>query len=480
MGKPRLLIIDDNKTFTESVAFTLNEFQVEQAHSVQDGKQKLNSKIDIVLLDLVFNEKYPDKQEGLGLIPFIREECPDTQIIVLTNYPSIETTVHAIKAGATDFLNKRDLNWDEWKNRLMNYANSSMRIRQLKERNIELERISDGQDILGGSQEIELLRRRLRDIAEHSSDAVVFLTGETGTGKNHAARYFRKHSPRATEAYKEFSILELSESLVESELFGHVKGAFTGATENKKGLFEQADGGILFLDEIGDYDLKIQTKILRFIDEKVITPVGGGKSKKLDLQLILASNQDIPCLISDKKFRQDLYQRMNRIRIDITPLRHRKEDIPILAEYFFHHFREKEKTKLISIEPKVMEVFKAYQWPGNIRELQSAIWDACTKARLFGDTILQVKHLKQELQEPLTQSSHEFAKNVPCTGNNQEKIAMLELQTIEDALERSFGQKTIAAEFLGLSADQLRYKVLKMKDKYPQLLNNFKNISNCY
>jgi DNA-binding NtrC family response regulator len=480
MGKPHLLIIDDNKTFTESVAFTLTEFQVEQAHSVLEGKQKLNSKIDIVLLDLVFNEKYPEKQEGLGLIPFIREECPDTQIIVLTNYPSIETTVHAIKAGATDFLNKRDLNWDEWKLRLKNYANSAKQIRQLKERNIELERISDDQDILGISSEIEYLRCRLRDIAKNSSDAVVFLTGETGTGKNHAARYFRKHSPRATEAYKEFSILELSESLVESELFGHVKGAFTGANENKKGLFEQADGGILFLDEIGDYDLKIQTKILRFIDEKVITPVGGGKSKKLDLQLILASNQDIPCLISDKKFRQDLYQRMNRIRINITPLRHRKEDIPILAEYFFHHFREKEKTKLISIEPKVMEVFKAYQWPGNIRELQSAIWDACTKARLFGDTILQVKHLKQELQEPLTEASQKSAENTRGTGNNQEKIAMLELQAIEDALEKSFGQKTIAAKLLGINADQLRYKVLKYYNSFPDIVRGFDSICSDY
>jgi len=465
-------------TFADSVELVLKNFEVTKVPSLHAAREKLYYNIDLILLDLVFNEKVPDKMEGLDFIPYLKEHYPDSQIIILTNYPSIETIVHAIKAGATDFLNKRDLNWVEWKNRLMNYATSSVRIRELKLRNLELEKVTDGHEILGTSAAVEFLRLRLKDLAINSRDAIIFLTGETGTGKNHAVRYFRSHSVRTEMPFCEFSILELSETLVESELFGHVKGAFTGATENKKGLFEQAEGGILFLDEIGDYNLKIQTKILRFIDEKVITPVGSGKSKKLDLQLILASNQDIPVLVKEKKFREDLYQRMNRIRIELPPLRERPEDISLLAEYFFNHFKVKEKTKLSSIEPAVSTVLSSYSWPGNIRELQSVIWDACTKARLFGDTILQIKHLKKEIVED--QHINPQKHNSEPEATNQEKIVMLELEAIDAALKKSYGQKAIAAEMLNINADQLRYKVLKLIKDYPELCKQFNQIAKTY
>ena len=476
--KPTLLIIDDNRAFTDSVVFALNDFSVIKAHTLAEARGKLRPDTDLILLDLVFNETRPDKLEGLAFIPYLRENYPDTPVVVLTNYPSIETTVQAIKAGATDFLNKRNLNWTEWKIRLMNYARSSSRIRELKQRNTELERIDDDTDILGSSSSIDFVRRRLRDLAQNSSDVSIFLVGETGTGKNHAARYFRKYSARAKKAYKEFSILELSESLVESELFGHVKGAFTGAVNDKKGLFELADGGILFLDEIGDYDLKIQTKILRFLDNKTITPVGSGKSKKLDLQLILASNQDIPALIKEKRFREDLYQRINRIRIELPTLRSRIEEIPLLTQYFFAHFKEKEKTKLVSVDPSVIDLLSEYSWPGNIRELQSVIWDACTKARLFGDTKLQPQHLKKELID--SASSSRIFPPLDDFESTQEKIVMLELRSIDEALQKSFGQKAVAAAMLGMTADQLRYKVLKQEKLHPNLFYGFKNIMKAY
>lgn len=478
MKKPNLLIVDDNRQFTKSVEVVLGDFNVFKAHTPRDVFTFLSSDIDIVLLDLVFNENNPLKQEGLELIPKIRESYPDLQIVVLTNYPSIETTVQAIRAGATDFLNKRDLRWDEWKIRLMNYAKSSMNIRELKTQNKELERIAQGNEILGNSKEAEFLRLRLKDLAQNSSDALIFLCGETGTGKNHAARYFRQYSKRAQVAYQEFSILELSETLVESELFGHVRGAFTGATENKKGLFELAEGGILFLDEIGDYDLKIQTKILRFIDEQTITPVGSRQSKKLDLQLILASNQNIPVLIKEHKFREDLYQRINRIRIELPPLRERQEDIPILTNFFFNHFREKEKTKLIAVDNRVEEVFVNYAWPGNIRELQSVVWDACTRARLYGDTFLKLNHLKRELLE----NKFDCDPNTITHGqfNMEENLANIELKAIEDALHRSYGQKTEAARLLGMNADQLRYKVLKFYKLQQINLQKYYTICKCY
>lgn len=478
MKKPNLLIVDDDRQFTNSVKTVLGDFKVTEVHSPREVFNFLAPDIDIILLDLVFNKRNPSLQEGLSLIPAIRKLYPDLHIVVLTNYPSIETTVQAIKAGATDFLNKKDLRWDEWKIRLMNYAKSSINIRDLKTRNRELEGIAEGNEILGNSKETEFLKLRLKDLAQNTSDALIFLCGETGTGKNHAARYFSKYSKRVDVAYREFSILELSDTLIESELFGHVKGSFTGATENKKGLFELAEGGILFLDEIGDYDLKIQTKILRFIDEKIITPVGSRQSKKLDLQLILASNQNIPDLIQEHKFREDLYQRINRIRIDIPPLRERVNDIPILTNFFFNLFREKEKTKLIEIDNRVREVFIKYYWPGNIRELQSVIWDACTKARLFGDTRLKIDHLKRELTEnPLNSVSlSEPGKQ----SNLEEKYANMELQEIDNALQRSYGQKAAAAQFLGMNADQLRYKIFKYYKKQHINLQKYSNICKCY
>jgi DNA-binding NtrC family response regulator len=478
MKKPNLIIIDDNKAFTKSVAFVLKDFHVIETHSPSEAREKLDSTVDIILLDLVFDDKTPDRYEGLDFIPFLKQNTPDTPIVVLTNYPSIEHTVLAIKAGATDFLNKRDLKWSEWKVRLVNYAKSSHQIRMLKQRNQELENTTDDAHIHGISSSIDFLRLRLKDLAINSSDAVIFLTGETGTGKNHAARFIRKYSIRSGMPYREFSILELAESLVESELFGHEKGAFTGATQNKKGLFELADGGILFLDEIGDYDLRIQSKILRFVDDKMITPVGSGKSKQLDLLLILASNHDIPTLIKEKQFREDLYQRINRIRIELPSLQERIEDIPILTEYFFHHFREKEKTKLVSIEPTVMEVFSAYAWPGNIRELQSVIWDSCTKARLFGDTVLQTKHIKSEIIRGSNTKIIQILN--PETLANQEKIALLKLQSIESALQQSFGQKAKAAEIIGINADQLRYKILKLFKEFPDLVKTHNHIVKYY
>lgn len=481
MGKPRLLIIDDNKAFTESVAFALNDFQVVQHNAPEDVNGLRAIMPDLILLDLVFDDRFPEIQQGLEMIPKLNERCPDVPVVVLTNYPSIETTVKAIKAGATDFLNKGDLNWNEWRIRLMNYALNAIRIRTLQQRNAELEQCHDGVDLMGVSPETEFLRRRLQDLAQHSNDAVVFLTGETGTGKNHAARYFRKHSPRATASYQEFSILELTESLIESELFGHVKGAFTGATQMKRGLFEEADGGILFLDEIGDYDLKIQSKILRFIDEKVITPVGSGKSRQLNLQLILASNQDIPSLIREKRFREDLYQRINRIRVEILPLRERREDIPLLADHFFVHFRTREKTRLVSMAPAVYEIFLNYPWPGNIRELQSAIWDACTTARLYGDTMLLPKHLKRELMdsEPISVAVN-GGENLQAFSSHGTKIARIELDSIEAALRKANGRKSDAAAILGINVDQLRYKISKFKKCFPDIIRSYQAICKAY
>lgn len=470
-----ILIVDDDRDFVGSVKAALKSFNVTAAFSINEANKIITENFDLILLDLVFDESKPDDMQGLDYIPSLLEKYPELQIVVMTKHISIETAVSAIKEGAKDFLDKGKLDWIEWKNRLENYSKNSARIRELKKRTVELELTYDETEIQGISKEIAFVKTRLQDLALNSSDVTLFLQGETGTGKNLAVKYFRKYSTRRNKAYKEFSLFELSDTLIESELFGHVKGAFTGAQNERMGLFEEANGGILFLDEIGDYDLRTQKKIMRFIEEKEITPVGGTQSKKLDIQLLMATNQDIPRLIAEGKFREDLYQRINKIKIELPPLKNRKSDITILADYFFHHFRVKEKTNLKSISPEVIEIFETYEWPGNIRELHSVIWDACTKARLLKDTVLETKHVREEIICTLTNTESK-AKNF----NLNSKKAMIELEEIEKLLGKTFGNKTKTAEMLLLSLDQLRYKVVKYSKTHPDLFQELQNIKKYY
>jgi len=444
--------------------------------NISEAKLKLKHDIDLLLLDLVFDDKNPDNMQGLDFLSEVKLQFPSLPVIVITNHSDTATTVKTIKSGADDFINKKNLDWTEWMRRLEFYCENYARVKKQSERIKELESIYDDSEIVGVSPHIEFLRRRLKDLAENSDDINIFIYGETGTGKNLAVRYFRKHSRRKDKPYKEFSLFELTDTLIESELFGHSKGAFTGADKSKVGLFEEADGGILFLDEIGDYDLRTQKKIMRFIDEKIITPVGSTQSKKLDLQLLLATNKDLQKFITEGKFREDLYQRINRIKIEIPPLRERKEDIKVLTDYFFLHFREKEKTNLTSIDENVYKIFNNYHWPGNVRELQSVIWDACTKARLTGDKVLQLKHIREEIKE---NNFLNFSERDDFSDINK-KIAMLELEQIEKALEKANGKKSEAAKMLGLSLDQMRYRVEKAISFDKNIAGKFKYVNQVY
>lgn len=459
----KILLVDDNLDFINSVKTVLKNFSISYALTTTEAKQKLNSNTDLVLLDLVFDEKQPNNLEGLNFLEEVKKNYINLPVVIITNHTDTEIIVKAIKSGATDFINKKNLNWTEWKIRLESYCESSSRLRTQSQRIKELELKYDDSEIVGISPPIEFLRHRLKDLAENSDDVNIFICGETGTGKNLAVRYFKKHSRRKEKPFKEFSLFELSDTLIESELFGHTKGAFTGAEKNKNGLFEEADGGILFLDEIGDYDLRTQKKIMRFIDEKVITPVGSTQSKKLDIQLIMATNQNLQKLINEGKFREDLYQRINRIKIELPPLRERKGDIKVLTDYFFSHFKEKEKTNLSSVDEDVYNVLEKYDWPGNVRELQSVIWDACTKARLTGDKVLNLRHIREEIK---TKKFSNFSETDHVSDKNA-KIAMLELEEIEKALQKTNGKKSDAAKMLGMSLDQMRYKVEKI------IQNNF-------
>ena len=467
-----ILVIDDNNDFSSSIKLILKDYNVKSVPSIEKAKEELSDDLDIILLDLVFDENKPDTMQGMELLPYIKQKYSELPVIIMTNFASIDKSVIAIKKGAKDFFRKKELDWDEWKNRIKNYCRDYRKIKRLEEQARESEKENETA-IIGESEEIIYLRKKIKDLAENSNDVSIFIQGETGTGKNLAVKYFRHHSQRKDNPYQEFSITEKSENLLESELFGHEKGSFTDAKDEKIGLFQAADKGILFLDEIGDYSLQIQAKIMRFLEDKQITPVGSTKPKQLDVQLILATNKNLQQLIKEKKFRDDLYYRINRIKIEIPPLRERGKDIIILTNYFFKHFRKKEKTNLVEISEEVYKILKNYTWPGNIRELQSVIWNACTEARLYDNKILQRKHLKKEL---LT-NRNTIKKDT--VSNYRKKKVEIELQAIDEALCKTLGQKAKAAKLLGMTADQMRYRIITFcySTEYKE---KFRNIKHCY
>jgi len=473
-NKYNILVVDDNKDFVSSIKLVLRKFNIIASYSIAEAYNNLDDNIDLVLLDLVFNENLPDKTEGMNFLPKILNLYPRLPVIIMTNYPTYEKSVEAIKLGARDFILKKRLDWTEWENRISNYCHDYREIQNLKKKTSELEQKYDDSEIIGISPQIKFIREKLKDLAVNSTDASIFIRGETGTGKNLAVNYFRRYSARKDKPYKETSLIELSGSLLESELFGHLKGAFTGAENSKIGLFEEADGGVLFLDEIGDYDLNIQKKIMRFLEYKTITPVGSTKNKQLDLQLLMATNKDLVQLIQENKFREDLYYRINKIKIELPPLRERREDIGNIADYFFNHFKIKEKTNLKIISKDVYDILYNYDWPGNVRELQSVVWEACTNARMDNDTDLQLKHLRKEIitsfQNYNTDSRYDDLK--------MKKIE-IELQAINTALGKTYGQKNRAAEIIGITADQMRYRVITYC-KTPMLKSKYKNIESYY
>jgi DNA-binding NtrC family response regulator len=470
----KILVIDDNDDFLASVKTALKDFYIETSNSILNAHQKLSVELDAVLLDLVFDESNPEELQGIELLHYIKDTFPDLPVIIMTNYSSTSIAVSTIKNGAEDFLNKKELDWTEWKVRLETYCKRANQIKTLNRENKELISKYSESNIIGQSEEVEYLKRRLEDLAHHSDEASIFITGETGTGKNLAVKYFRNQLLIKNKPFLEFSLSELSETVLESELFGHIKGAFTGAVSDKKGLLKQAENGILFLDEIGDYDLKIQQKIMRFIENKTIIPVGSTKSEKINTQLVMATNQNIPLLIEEGKFRNDLYQRINRVRIEIPPLRERKEDIRILTDYFFNHFKEKEKTNLKIISENVYDIFERYDWPGNIRELQSLILDACTKARLFNDTKLQVKHISKDVIKGKSGGTTDEGFSL------REKTWIFELEQIEEALIKFNGNKSEAAAFLKSDLDQVRNKIKKISRERSDLINHFAFIKQYY
>lgn len=369
LHKSQLLLVDDDRHVLESMAQWLRElgFQVATAASCRDALVSLGEKRpDLVLADV----RLPDG-DGFDILAYCREHLPEVSVILLTGYGTVETGIEALRAGAFDLLTKPLI--DEELEMAIHRALAQRRVLE------ENEKLKQQLDLRFGMENIvgrDHRMQRIFDMVESIADtkATVLITGESGTGKSLVARAIHRRSGRRNQPFVEIACGALPETLLESELFGHVAGSFTGAMGDKLGKFAQAHGGTIFLDEIGTASPGLQVKLLRVLQEFQFEPVGGAKTQKVDTRVILATNENLIKAVAEGRFRQDLYYRINVINIELPPLRERVQDIPVLAQHFLESIRDDAgKKKISGFTEDAMVVLSRYTWPGNVRELQNVV-----------------------------------------------------------------------------------------------------------
>ncbi len=443
----KLMIVDDEASICYSLEFALEgDYEVYTARNPKDALKLLDEHgIDIVLLDLKLGE-----YDGMDLLRQIKREYKDVTVIIMTAYASIDTTVEAIKEGAYYYL-KKPVVVGELKVLLEKVSEYI----KLKAKAGYLDRETRGKHRLGGfigrSPKIVKIFDLIEKIKDINSN--VLITGESGTGKELIASAIHYLGNRSSGPYEVINCAAIPYDLLESELFGYEKGAFTGANNRKKGKFELADGGTLFLDEIGDMSYDLQSKLLRVLQEKEISPLGSSFRKKIDVRVIAATNQDLEEKIRKKDFREDLYYRLNVIPIKLPPLRERKEDIPLLVDYFIDKYCLAFNKPMKKIDSYALELLEEYDFKGNVRELENIIQRAV--ALSSGDMIISTD-LPPEVRKPKASviEEHSFINVRPG-----ESLKDVERKLIIKTLEANNGNKKKTSEILGISERSLYYKI---------------------
>jgi two-component system response regulator AtoC len=447
MPAPTILVVDDEQLIRWSLKDRLSEegYRIIEADTAASAISRSEEGVDLVLLDY----KLPDG-DGLQVLKKLKERDPDVLVILLTAFSSIETAVEAMKHGAYHFANK-PFNVDEIA-LLVDKALETTRLR----REVKALRASQAQPyafdrIVGASSALVSIKALMRKVAS-SPASTVLLNGESGTGKDLAAKVIHYNSDRAQKPFMNITCSALPEALLESELFGHERGAFTGADRQKRGLLETADGGTVFLDEIGEMVPGLQAKLLRFLEEKTFKRVGGSADIRVDVRVIAATNRKLEEEVRAGRFREDLFYRLNVLPIALPPLRDRNEDIPLLVEFYVDAYNQEFKKRVRGVAPDAMKRLRAHGWPGNIRELRNAVERAMLLAEgdVLQDSDFTVGsgvgvHLGDRVELP----------------PNGIDLEQLERSLVTQALERTQWNQTRAAGLLGLNRDQIRYRIEK-------------------
>jgi DNA-binding NtrC family response regulator len=440
----RVLVVEDQEAERRSVTHILKQqgFTVLGAESADKALGYIDENIDVVLSDLHMGDV-----SGLDLLHLWKKRCPNTQFIVLTGHSSVDTAVEAIKSGAYDYLTK-PIHPDELVLLIQRAVEAMQKDKEIDDLRRRLDQKFGLDQIIGESKQMKDVFAKIQRAAP--VDSTCLILGESGTGKELVAQALHHNSPRKKGPFVAVNCAAVPATLVESELFGHVRGAFTGATDRRVGRFEQADGGTLFIDEIGDFELGLQAKLLRVLETFTLTPVGGHEDRKVDVRVIAATSRDIRKMLEEGKFREDLYYRLNVVTIGLPPLRQRTDDIPILVEHFLKEISEHKHTASRRISPEVMRRFEAYRWPGNVRELRNTLERMMVLAE--GEVLTE-----KDLPEEIMAASAEIGapKDVPTNLTMDE----LERLAISKALEQCRGNRTHAAEKLGISVRTLQRKL---------------------
>lgn len=434
MARNRVLVVDDEKNQREIYTLILEDdgYQVTAA---QSGEQALRfareNPFDLVLTDYMMAG-----MDGLTLLNELLKIDPSIIVVMMTAHGSVESVKEALRGGAFDYLEK-PVDRDQLLKVVQNALN-------------RLNRIDD--EIIGQSEEMERVKKMICKVAGSSS--TVMIRGDSGVGKERVARAIHKASPRADAVFQAVNCAAINENLIESELFGHEKGSFTGAHTQKKGQFETADQGTLFLDEIGDLNISMQAKILRALQEREIMRVGGTRPIKVDVRVIAATNRDLEAMVKDGRFREDLYYRLNIIPIVIPPLRNRRDDIPALVDYFIAKHVAGSHRPIRGLTPGARNLIMSYSWPGNVRQLESAIERAIL---LCEGNEIDVEDLPVEIRQEGT-SAAAFNFKLPPEGISFDEV---ERSLITQAMEQTNWNITRAAKLLGLSFRTLQYRLEK-------------------
>jgi DNA-binding NtrC family response regulator len=448
---PSVLIVEDEKKMQRLLELSLAEDGY-TTHTAADAESGLNLlrqyPIDLVVTDL----KLPG-MSGLELLQAVKRADARLPVVLMTAFGTIETAVQAMKAGASDYLIK-PFSLEEMKLILRR----ELDVRRLQEENRDLREALgkryEFKNIVARSPRMQEVLATVERVA--STNSTVLLGGESGAGKDLIARAIHQHSRRATGPFVKINCAAIPENLLESELFGYEKGAFTGAVAAKPGKFELADKGSIFLDEIGDVPPTIQVKLLRVLQEREFERLGGTKTLKVDVRLIAATNRDLRAALEERTFREDLYYRLNVVPIDIPPLREHKEDIPDLVKAFIERFSRESGKAVTGITPAAMRTLIEFHWPGNVRELENIIERAVA---LSAGNEIDTADIRLDFLPSSARRSAENSAPFPPPGLTLEQF---EDEIIREALRRADGNKSQAARLLGLSRNALRYRLSKI------------------
>ena len=453
-----ILVVDDERSICELLEITFRKegYRVEVAPSVDVAKRKLESQI----FDIVISDVRMPGAGGVDLLKFTKEIAPDCFFLLITGVPTVETAIAAINAGADRYVIKDHELVDQLRRAVHEAAENLKWKKEAGYLRRELRRLTGLDNIVGQSPKMRAIFELIQTIAPQTSR--VLITGESGTGKELVARAIHENSLRAQLPFITINCGAFPDTLLESELFGYVKGAFTGANDNRQGLFQAAHGGTLFMDEIGNMSLTMQVKLYRVLQEGKVRPVGSTEEIDVDVRIIAATNKEFEKEIAEGRFREDLYYRLSVIPIQLPSLRERREDIPLLARHFLDRFRSSMEKPVQGISPEAMRRLEAYEWPGNVRELENTM-ERAVALETGTEVSLQVLPDRIAGYSPdAALGTANLTLTIPPEGLDFEmKIADVERRYLQAALERAGGVRTRASELLKITYRSFRHYAKK-------------------